>query len=212
MKIVRVLKESLQEYSDHISIVFFVFGCNFHCQFCYNYDFISDPENILDETPFELIDTFVNPLIDGLVFLGGEPTIYGESLFEVAKYAKDTYNLDIKLFTNGTRPEIVLEGLKQGLFDFISIDYKTVDNIQGTIDTSKSGQSFENYHKGLLTLLERISQQGFSSKVEIRTTRFKGMPDEELIAIRETCARLNLQHITQPDMLESYLASGMLES
>jgi pyruvate-formate lyase-activating enzyme len=170
-----------------------------------------DQKNVLDETPYELIDMFVNPLVDGLVFLGGEPTIYGKTLLEVAQYAKSRYNLDIKLFTNGTKPDIVLEGLERGLLDFVSIDYKTIDNASNTINTDILGISFQEYHQNLISLLERISRLGFSSKVEIRTTQFKEMSDAELNEIRETCSNLGLRHISQPDMLDSYQTSGMLE-
>jgi pyruvate-formate lyase-activating enzyme len=211
MKIVSYINESFQEFENHISLILFFFGCNIKCLRCYNYSFVTDPTNILPQTPYEIIDQNVNPLIDGLVLIGGEPSVYGKSLFGVAKYAKDTYTLDTKLFTNGSRPEIVLEGLRKGFFDFVSIDYKSIDNALRNIDTSRLGFSFERYHTSLVRLLEQIKEEGFSDRVEIRTTQFKGMSDGEVLKIQEFCNSLGLKHILQPDMFDSYTESGMLE-
>jgi pyruvate formate lyase activating enzyme len=207
MKIVHIIPESFLEYENHISMVLFSFLCNIKCSFCFNYDFVSDPDKLIGEIgggDYSLIDRNMNPLIDGLVFLGGEPTIYGKELFEISHYAKNTYNLDIKLFTNGTNPDIILEGLEQNFFDAVSIDYKSVYNYNNTINTDNLGSTFQDFHRNLVNLLEQISSRGFASRVEVRTTRYDGMTDVELELIKKTCNSLNLKHETQLDMSENY--------
>jgi pyruvate-formate lyase-activating enzyme len=192
MKIVNLITETYQEYEDHLSIVLFCFGCNLSCSWCYSYNYVTDPDNILPQTAEQLIDEHYHPLIDGLVFLGGEPTIYGAGeLKRIALYAKEKYKLDIKLFTNGMNPEVVLAGLREGWLDAVSIDYKCVT------DCSFLGTPPRPYHTTLTELLSSL--KGYEDKVEVRTTLHEGLSEEDVESIVKFCERLGLTHIAQKE-------------
>jgi pyruvate formate lyase activating enzyme len=193
MKLTTLIPETFQEFEDQCSIVLYCFGCNLRCSFCYNYDFVTNPVNIMQESAEELIDKHVSPMIDGLVFLGGEPTLYPERLREISVYAKQKYGLAVKLFTNGTNPSIVFEGLQSGWLDKVSIDYKT------SRDTSIYLNS-RDPHDSVRLLLDRVSLKGLQNKVEVRTTVFGGMSDDDLGGIKDYCNLNGLTHIVQQEV------------
>lgn len=209
MKVVSVIPESFQEYEDHISIILFFFGCNFKCSYCYNYDMITNIKNILSDSPETILDSYVSPLIDGLVLLGGEPTIYGNRLFELAIYAKEKYNLDIKLFTNGSNPDIVIEGLMRGIFDRVSIDFKFFYP-HDFIDFKSSGMNRETYADNLFRLLKRIRELNLQSFVEVRTTQESSISNKEIEVIENICSNFNIPHIIQVEVSDSYKKLGVL--
>lgn len=209
MKVVSIIPESFQEYTDHIAIVLFFFGCNFRCSYCYNYDSVTNPYNILNESPEELVNKYATPLTDGLVLLGGEPTIYGSKLLTFAQWAKQEHSLDVKLFTNGSNPEIVIEGLKSGVFDQVSLDFKflTTDTI---VDFGNDGKNGRSYVNNIVSLLEKLYCLNLSDKVEVRTTQCENLSNEEVSLISAICERLSIPHIVQFDVSDSYKRIGII--
>lgn len=195
------------EYEDHISIVAFTYGCNFKCSYCYNYDYIMSKDNIISTDILGTIDPYMTPLIDGFVWLGGEPTIYPHLLGKSLEI-KDRYGLDIKLFTNGSNPSLVLQGIYMGAIDALSIDFKTIYNHDlvyfngvGTID---------NYLNLIFTLFEGINELKFNENVEVRTTEAKGLANSEMKLIQGLCEQYGLRHIVQKDVRASYKKLGIL--
>lgn len=213
MKLVKVIPESFQDYHDHISIVLFCFGCNYHCNYCYNYDYISDSNAIIEESLDSILARYVSPLTDGLVLIGGEPTIYGRVLFEISKFAKGTYGLDVKLFTNGSNPRLIVEGLLCGYFDHVSIDFKSFSDrklIDFNFDVT--GITFDSYRRDLVELFRVINWFNLSDRVEVRTTKVDALPDSEIELIKSICQSFNLKYIVQQDVSESYQRLGILKT
>lgn len=200
MKIVSVISESFLEYEDHISLVLFTYGCNFHCDYCYNYSTISDPNAIINKPVMDIIQDNINPLIDGLVWLGGEPTIYGRELIDLSLNIKKMWNLDIKLFTNGSNPDIITQGIIEGAFDKISVDFKTLYNKEGGFPCS-----YPSHH---LNLLDKLRSE--RERIEIRTTQAAYITDKEISDIRNICDGYGYNYIVQQDVTESYRRLGII--
>lgn len=205
MKIVSVIKESFMEYEDYISLVLFSYGCNMKCSYCYNYFFINNQKNIIKQATKKIIDEGVTELTDGLVFLGGEPTIYGKELFRLSTYAKENYNLHVKLFTNGTNPELIFEGIRSGHFDRVSIDFKSH---LSNPDISY-GINWDVYVQDLEELLEQFKEEEMLDKVEIRTTVTLNLV-EEAKYISNLCDRLGVLFIKQEDVRASYAKLALI--
>jgi pyruvate formate lyase activating enzyme len=201
MKIVSFIQESFMEYEDYISLVLFSYGCNMKCSYCYNYDFVSNLNNIIDKPVEQIIDENVTSLTDGLVFLGGEPTIYGDLLLSVAEYAKNKYNLSIKLFTNGTRLDVVQKGLEQNLFDLISVDFKSYFSSNDIL----FDEDWDEYIYGLTDFLCEVDK----SKIEVRTTVIPSL-ERECTLIQKFCERYNIKFIRQEDAKSSYQKLGVI--
>ena len=117
-------KMSLADYSPYTSCVVFLSGCNFRCGFCHNPDLLVE----IDKTPTIPEDSFFSFLekrkkwLDGVVITGGEPCLYEELPDFIKKIKEMGYK--VKLYTNGTKPEMVKGLINGGLIDSVSMDIK----------------------------------------------------------------------------------------
>lgn len=115
-------KCSTIDYPGLLSAVIFTSGCNMNCIYCHNRQLISKCSDLLCE---EEIIQFLQKrrgLIDGVVLSGGEPTLQKDLLY-FARKIKDL-GFKLKLDTNGTRPEVLEQLIKNDLIDFIAMDIK----------------------------------------------------------------------------------------
>jgi pyruvate formate lyase activating enzyme len=118
------VRTSLIDYPDHIATVLFTGGCNFRCPMCHNADLVLRPGE-METLPQKEIWGFLQRregLIDGVVITGGEPTLQPD-LFPFIQQLKDAH-LDVKLDTNGYRPDVLATLLAEGLLDYVALDVK----------------------------------------------------------------------------------------
>lgn len=119
-----VQKLSLVDYPGHVAAALFLAGCNMRCGYCHNPELVL-PERLAPSIPVEEVMTFLKSRVgrlDGVVISGGEPTIHDE-LPELCRMIKQL-GFDVKLDTNGTRPEMVRAMIDEGLIDFVAMDVK----------------------------------------------------------------------------------------
>jgi pyruvate formate lyase activating enzyme len=117
------IKDSLVDWPGKISAVVFLGGCNFRCPYCYNADLVLRPERLPNIELDQIADYLVsNPLLDGVVVSGGEPTIHPD-LPELIKWLR-SFNLQVKLDTNGSNPEMLRRLLEERLVDYVAMDLK----------------------------------------------------------------------------------------
>lgn len=126
MKISGLIPSSLVDYPGCISAVIFTQGCNLRCGFCHNPDLIN-PNPLFKKYISE--DEVIGYLssnkkwLDGLVLLGGEPTIQPD-LVKFCRKVKNLTKIKIKLDTNGLNPIVVEELINNKLIDFVAMDIK----------------------------------------------------------------------------------------
>lgn len=204
MKIVSYIVESFLEYEDKISLVLFSYGCNMKCSYCYNYNFITDYKHIIKEPVETIIDNNITPLTDAIVFLGGEPTIYGDSLLQTAQYVKTKHNLATKLFTNGTNADVVIEGVRTNLFDLVSMDFKSYF----PNDEITYGDSWSNYIISVEKILKMFHTYGITNRLEVRMTVVPAL-ERELVIVKEICNNMRIKFIKQTDVKPSYDSLGV---
>ena len=133
-------KTSFIDYEGYISTVVFLGLCNMNCFYCHNRDILTPKESIMSISSFiDFLKKRIG-LIDAVVISGGEPTIH-HNLIDVIKLIR-TLPFKIKLDTNGSRPEVVLKIIEEGLVDYIALDMKspyerysevTSSNIKGEV-------------------------------------------------------------------------------
>lgn len=119
-----VQKLSLVDYPGHVAAALFLAGCNMRCGYCHNPELVL-PERLAPSIPVEEVMIFLKSRVgrlDGVVISGGEPTIHDE-LPELCRMIK-RLGFDVKLDTNGTRPEMVRAMIDEGLIDFVAMDVK----------------------------------------------------------------------------------------
>lgn len=115
---------SLVDWDKKLSAVLFLPGCNMRCPFCYNAELVLRPEK-LEAVPFDKIQNYLEKSrgwIEGVVLLGGEPTLHKE-LPDLCRKLKKL-ELLVKLDTNGTNPAMIRKLIGEGLVDYVALDVK----------------------------------------------------------------------------------------
>lgn len=78
-------------------------------------------------------------LVDGVVLSGGECTL-NSGIVELAAYIRE-FGYQIKLDTNGSRPQVIGDLLDGGLVDYVALDYKApLDQYAATTGWKDAGQ------------------------------------------------------------------------
>lgn len=118
------VKTSYVDYPGKIASVIFLAGCNFRCKYCYNKDLVSNAPSLAvieKSTVFDYLAKRKN-MIEGICVTGGEPTVNPVLLKFLEELRQ--FGLPIKLDTNGTNPEMLLEILASRLVDYVAMDIK----------------------------------------------------------------------------------------
>lgn len=102
----------------------FLGGCNFRCPYCHNPDLVLRPDE-LQEIPLERIleklETW-RGWLDGVCVTGGEPTLNPDLPMILGKIRERGW--EIKLDTNGSRPQVLRVVAREGLVQAVSLDLK----------------------------------------------------------------------------------------
>lgn len=199
MQIVNFIKDSTVECSPFKwGLTLFSMGCNLHCKMCegYNYEKVTNPNNVVGEA-IEIIKNNVTPLHDSVVFIGGEPTIWGDDLENALKFCHDN-GLKTKIFSNGFDYETVEKINNKGLCDAWSIDFKGLHNIQ-----QEFGVPAQSYLPHVEYSILDIADRGLP--LEIRTTFYSGNEEwrEDIIKyVKDTFLRKypHIKYIEQEDV------------
>lgn len=168
MQIVNFIKDSTTECSPFKwGLTLFSMGCNLHCKMCegYNYEKVTNPKNIIGEA-IPIIRDNITPMHDCVVFIGGEPTIWGEQLENALKFCHEK-GLKTKIFSNGFNSSMIERINKGGLCDAWSIDFKGLHNIQ-----QEFGVPAQDYLPNVEYSIIDIAERGLP--LEIRTTFYSG--------------------------------------
>ena len=118
-----IQKNSLIDFPSKICCVLFTAGCNFDCPYCHNPELVKPPF-----TPVDLEEIFVfldkrKSLLDGVAITGGEPTLQ-KDLPDFCTQIK-SLGYPIKIDTNGSRPKVIENLIRNNLVDYIAMDIKT---------------------------------------------------------------------------------------
>ena len=117
-------KLTLLDFPEHLACTVFTGRCNLRCPFCHNAGLVLAPERepVLDtEEVFRFLEKRKHTL-EGICITGGEPTLQ-EDLLPFLRRCKEL-GYQVKLDTNGTRPDVLLAVLREHLADYIAMDIK----------------------------------------------------------------------------------------
>jgi pyruvate formate lyase activating enzyme len=167
MKIGGFQKVSLIDYPGRISAVVFTQGCNFRCPFCHNPELV-DPERFADLIPEKEILSFLEKRkgrLDAVVITGGEPTMQPELIPYILHLKAMGYL--IKLDTNGTRPDLLVEMLDKKLLDYVAMDIKAPLERYGEV--TKTNTDHDRIRRSISLIM------GSGTDYEFRTTAIKSL-------------------------------------
>ena len=174
MKIVSVVRDSFIESAPFTwGISLFSFGCNLQCEFCkgYNYETVTNEKNVIGDV-IEVLKAEVTPAHDCVIFIGGEPTIWGDDLIEALAWCRD-HSKKTKIFSNGYNFNVIEKINNLHLCDAWSIDYKGTPEHVGSYIGVSADKYCMNVDKTLADIIRR------NLPLEIRTTYFEGNIDDK---------------------------------
>lgn len=167
-------KLTLLDYPGRVACTVFTGGCNFRCPFCHNSSLVL-PERLAQDTDEEQVLSFLKKrqgVLDAVAITGGEPLINKD----IGSFLKKVRELgySIKLDTNGSFPEALVELVNSGLVDRVAMDIKNSPQLYG----KTAGLSDFD-----LSAVERTKDFLLSGCVdyEFRTTVVKGLHTEQSI-------------------------------
>ncbi|MCW1301198.1 MAG: anaerobic ribonucleoside-triphosphate reductase activating protein [Candidatus Nanoarchaeia archaeon] len=165
---------STVDWPGKIVSVIFLSGCNLKCRYCYNSHIleISSGKLLNAEEVEEKVSKNL-PLLDGILFSGGEPTLQPGVLHELASWAKRK-GLLVGVESNGTRPDVLSALLGDRLLDFVAIDVKAPINFENYSRITPISPSEVQNIKMSLDLLRRTGIE-----FEVRTTLVPNLIREE---------------------------------
>lgn len=151
----------------------FLRGCPLRCSYCQN-EAIQAGEDLRDISEIQEMIRGSAPFVSGIVISGGEPTLQGDALLELARFAR-TLELKVGLQTNGLFPATLERLVAERLIDRVAIDYKTrwegFSGLQGGYST----MAVENYEKNLkksIAVCRKASRDDILAEFEVVITAF----------------------------------------
>ncbi len=166
-------KLTLLDYPGRVACTVFTGGCNFRCPFCHNASLVI-PERMAHDSSEETVLTFLKKrqgILDGVAVTGGEPLLH-KDIDEFLKKVKDL-GYQIKLDTNGSFPDRLIELCKAGLVDRVAMDIKNSPELyEKTVGAKVNTADIERSKDFLLS---------GTVDYEFRTTTVKGLHTAESI-------------------------------
>lgn len=190
-----IQKNSTIDFPGVLSAVVFTRGCNLNCFYCHNRTLISSTGDVLDETEIKAFLEKRKGLLDGVVISGGEPTIQPD-LHNFIAYCKHL-GYKIKLDTNGQKPEMIKELVRQGEIDYFAVDFKSTHKDSSWVcgDTNSG-----------LRVLETIRiLQSAHADFEVRTTLYPSLTIENLVSMLSMVPQVphyRLNYFRMPTVVE----------
>ena len=176
MNIAGFQANSFVDYPSHIAATVFVGGCNMRCWYCHN-------EQILDTKDFLNQDEVLAKIeknklfLDGVVVSGGEPTLQSDLEDFIDKIK--AMGLDVKLDTNGKRPDVLRKLLPTGKIDYVAMDVKApLDKYHLVTPTTNESKDV------LADSIEIISTSGVD--YEFRMTVIPQLTVDDIVAVAKT--------------------------
>ena len=125
MRIAGFVPLSLCDFPGRVASVIFTQGCNFRCPWCHNGHLLSsdlEREKLIPEEEVLARLEARKVQVPGIVVSGGEPTVQPD-LTEFLQKLKDM-GMEVKLDTNGSRPDLLKLFFERHLVDFVAMDIK----------------------------------------------------------------------------------------
>ena len=123
MKISGLQKLTLLDFPGRVACTVFLGGCNFRCPFCHNFELVdgSAPPLMEEEELLAFLRSRTG-ILDGVCVTGGEPALQPR-LPDLLREIR-AMGYQVKLDTNGYRPEVLQTLVAEGLVDYVAMDVK----------------------------------------------------------------------------------------
>lgn len=162
---------TMLDFPERTACIVWFSGCNMRCPYCHNPGLVKGKGRGDVDEVMAFLEKRKGKL-DGVVLTGGEASVY-PGLPDFIRDIK-ALGFDVKLDTNGLRPDIIERFLDEGFLDYIALDYKSPP---AKFKAVTGVDKFEDFEK-TLSLLCSQSKINF----ELRTTVHTSLMDEKDVA------------------------------
>ena len=173
------IQESFNDYPGEISIILFTRYCTWNCKNCHNKFNLLESDILSYDYIFNYLEESKD-LINHIVISGGECTQEDDILSFVKKLKEKEYK--IKIDTNGTHPEILIQ-----LLPYLSVvamdikeDFSDYDKYK-RICRNISEKEFKNVLESIKILSDWNGTDRENHKVILRTTMLDNEIDTDVI-------------------------------
>lgn len=122
VRIAGVQRAGMLDWPGRVTATVFLAGCNLRCPFCHNPELIGTPRRLEPADTLLALVRERRAWLDGIVVTGGEP-LSQPGLADLLRTLKRE-GMPVKLDTNGTYPEALVDLIEEELVDFIALDVK----------------------------------------------------------------------------------------
>ncbi|WP_024954519.1 anaerobic ribonucleoside-triphosphate reductase activating protein [Sulfurospirillum arcachonense] len=186
-----ITKFTTLDFKDHLACIIWFAKCNMRCSYCYNSKIVDGEGTLSNEEVLEFLKSRIGKL-DGVVLSGGECTL-NPDIVDLCDEIKDL-GYEIKIDTNGLKPNVLKELINLSLVDFIALDYKAPSS---KFEQITKNNQIENFYQTLDMLIDK------KFPFEVRTTVHHELLNEE--NINEIIFDLNKRKYTGTYYLQNYL-------
>ena len=146
-------KTTLLDYPEHVAATVFLGGCNFRCPYCQNSDLLLDPVSYAAYTKQDILSYLQKRknILTGVCITGGEPTLQPDLEELITEIRSLGY--DIKLDTNGSKPDVLKSLCEKKLIDYVAMDIKHTREKYNTV-CRWDAFSIENISESVSFLLQ----------------------------------------------------------
>lgn len=122
VRIAGIQRAGMLDWPGRVTATVFLAGCNLRCPYCHNPELVGVPRRL------ESLDSLLELIrdrrawLDGIVVTGGEP-LSDLHLTDFLRLLKRE-GMPVKLDTNGTHPEALIDLIEEELVDFVALDIK----------------------------------------------------------------------------------------
>ncbi|KAF5045035.1 7-carboxy-7-deazaguanine synthase [anaerobic digester metagenome] len=157
----------------------FLRGCPVRCFYCQNTPLLSG-NDMRDEDEIVAMISESALVVSGVVFSGGEPTMQGEALVNLARESR-RLGLAIGVHTNGVYPHVLERLIDEGLIDHVALDIKARWERYARL----FGVDLVDRVKESLALCRTAYLERRLPELEVVVTLFRGYEDEVSSIARE---------------------------
>lgn len=164
---------------DHLLTARIIFsGCNFNCPFCVDNEIVKINDKFLIDIKDvkEEIRRF-SPVIDAVVYSGGEPTLQNQALITIMKFSKKLGLKNI-LETNGTKPIVLENLLSSKVLDTVILKLKSSFN-KDIFERATRSQTFfkttDEIMSSILSTLKVLEKYGSQVNIQVQMTVVPGL-------------------------------------
>lgn len=158
----------------------FLRGCPVRCDYCHNV-------HLQDGSDYRPIDEVLDLIrssriaVSGVVFSGGEPTLQGEVLSELARRSKEE-GFFVGIHTNGVYPDVLRTLINERSIHRVALDIKARWNRYDNLLRRKYAASV----KETLNICRTAYNSGELPEFQVVVTLFRGYEDEVKYISRDT--------------------------